>query len=247
MDHVTQIFQAEDLLDTDKIRMGITSQATSAGTISLSRTSTCHQAFTGTTAGQIIQLPNATTLTAGWTFFIWNESTKSISIKDFGLNALLNVPAKFNCIATLKDISTSNGYWLLTRSSPGSGGSGVTPPFIFSYAGGANSGIYLRTGSVPTSDTGQDIKGLNYIVEIQVSSKLVIPSNQSPATIQFQQRTGVSTFVDIVGASVTLTTGQYKGTSGPISVSIGPDWELACYVSTGQFSSPVAILYLDPQ
>ena len=182
---------AEGLTDTNKIRMGLTPYTTSAGTVVLTATSTCHQAFIGTVAGQIIQLPDATTLTNGWTYFIWNDSIHSIYLKDNGSNAVLTIPGKFNCIASLKDNSTSNGYWLVTRSSPGTGGSGVTPPFIFSYAGGANNGTYLRTGSVPTSDTGQDIKGTNYIVEIQVSSKVVIPSNQSPATIQFQHRTGV--------------------------------------------------------
>lgn len=239
----------EGLNDIKSLRTQATVQNTVAGTLPLVLASEMVQIFDGTVAGQIVKMPDATTLSVGHRFEIWNLSTQTIDVKNYTPTTLFTLLRQRKAWLVLKNNTTSAGVWAYSQSDvdPGRQTSGVVPPFIFSYTGVVNSGIYLRTGSVPTSDTGQVIKGDNYITEIQVANKQLVPSNQSPATIQFQRRTDVSTFVDITGASVTLTTGQYKGSSGLLSIPIGTDWELACYCTAGSVSSPVVVLYVVPQ
>jgi hypothetical protein len=245
MDFTTQIIQAEDMTDTDKLRMGITTQATSAGTLSLTRSSTCHQVFTGTIAGQIVKLPDATTLLVGFTYFFWNESTQTIAIQNNGSTQLQIAPATFNCIVVLRDNTTANGTWLISRASPGGGGTGVTPPFLFSKSGGCAVGAYLYVGQVVSSKTGQVIIGSNNIVKLTASNSGNLASN---TVIQLQRRTGVSTFTDIVGASVTIPSGQYNAhvQLSPI-IAIGADWEISCYNKSGSsLGDPIILVYAEP-
>jgi hypothetical protein len=247
VDHYIGILNAEDLLNTDKFRTGLTAQATISGTLSLTRVSTCQQVFTGTTAGQIVKLPDATTLIYGFTYLIWNESTKSITIQNDGGTSLLIIPSQFNCIVSLRDATTTNGLWLLSRSTPGGGGSGVTPPFIFSKSGGAGVNSYLKTGEVLTSKTGQLIKGSNYIVELNCSNSATVGGTLG-AIIKMQRRTGLSTFVDIPSATVTVPSGSYSGQSTGMLVSLGLDWELSCYNSGPEnLIDPVVTMFLIPQ
>jgi hypothetical protein len=125
------------------------------------------------------------------------------------------------------------------------GGTGVVPPFIFSKDGNATVGTYLRTGTVPTNLTGQLIKGTNYIVEISVSNVTAVGST---TRIQFVRRTARTTNVDIANAYVDILSGEYKGANTGISIEIGPDWEIGCYVKSGvSLSNAVAVIYLTPK
>jgi len=245
MDHVTQILQAEDLLDTDKMRMGFTTQATSAGTLALARTSTCHQTFTGVTAGQIVTLPDATTLMVGWTYFFWNEASVTVSVRNNSSTQLFILPALFNAVIVLRDNSTVNGAWSWSRSNPGGGGTGVTPPFLFSKSGGTAVGAYLYVGQVVSSVTGQLIVGTNQMVKITASNGNTLGSN---TVIQFQRRTGVSSFTDIVGASITIPSGSYSAHAELATpVALGPDWEIACYNKSGSsLNNPIVLMYVEP-
>lgn len=129
--------------------------------------------------------------------------------------------------------------------NPPGGGSGVTPPFVFSKSGNATVGTYLRTGEAVGSKTGQLIKGLNYIVEVNASNGA---NAGSTTRIQFQRRTAVSTFSDITGAFVDIPSGTYKGQNTGLSISLGPDEEVSCYVKSGStLSDPVVTLFLSPQ
>jgi len=241
MPNIIDTLVSEGLIDTKSFRSQIVTTTTSASTLSLSLSSELVQAFIGSVAGQLVKLPDATTLQNGHRFEIWNLSSNTLTAQHNDTSALVTIGINQVFIGILRDNTTSNGVWMYQLAGKQTGG--VTPPFIFSFAGGANIGTYLRSGSVPTSDTGQVLKGTNRIVEIHVSSKAVVASN---STIQFQRRSAVSTRSDISGAFVTLPTGQYKGSSGPLNIIIGPDWEMACYTSLGSFSSPVVVLYLEP-
>lgn len=153
----------------------------------------------------------------------------------------------------LPGLDPSNGYVLTWNSTTkiweakavGANSNGVTPPFVFSKDGNCTVGTYLRTGTVPTNLTGQDIKGSNYIVEIRASNS----SNVASTTrIQFVRRTAVSTFTDIAGAYIDIPAGSYRGERQGISIAIGPEWEIGCYVQSGStLSNVVCMIFLISQ
>ena len=129
--------------------------------------------------------------------------------------------------------------------NPPGGGSGVTPPFVMSKSGNATVGTYLRVGESVSSNTGQLIKGVNYLIEMSVSNGSNVASN---TVLQVQRRTGVNTFVDLAGASVTIPAGSYKATNTGLTISIGPDEEISAYVKSGStLDNPILMIYCTPQ
>jgi hypothetical protein len=124
---------------------------------------------------------------------------------------------------------------------------GVSPGFIFSKSGGSGVGAYLKTGEVLTSNTGQLIRGLNYITQINASTS-ANQTNAGGATLQLQRRTGLNTFVDIAGATVNIPNGSFSATHTGLSISIGSDWEISCYnTGPGNVSDCVVTLFVTPQ
>lgn len=83
--------------------MGYTSTATAAGTTVLTNASSYYQQFTGTST-QTITLPVTSTLQAGWTFHIVNNSTGNLTINSSGGNLVItvipNTTAMVTCIGT---------------------------------------------------------------------------------------------------------------------------------------------------
>ena len=246
MSHIVDTIVSEGLADTKSFRTQATVQATTASTITLTTSSEMLQVFTGTTAGQIVRLPAANTgLLIGHRYEIWNLSTVTIAINNTGSVTQLTLLSQRSATFILQDNTTANGVWSYIQADviPGRQSNSVTPPFIFSYNGGAGVGTYLRTGSVPTNTTGQRIKGTNTVLEIDVSASANVTAT---TTIQFQRRTAVSTFSNITGATVTLSAGQYTASNTGLSIPIGPDWEVSCYVSVGSLTNPVVVIYPVP-
>jgi hypothetical protein len=99
---------------TSAFSLTASTQATVAGTKVLVQSSNTDQVFTGTTAGQIVQLPNATTLTIGHRFEIWNLSTQQLAVRDAGSNLLATLNSNARTICVLVNNSTSNGVWSLS-------------------------------------------------------------------------------------------------------------------------------------
>jgi len=136
------------------------STTTSASTISLLDTSESQQVFTGTTAGQNVDFPDATTLDVGRVFVIWNDSTQVVAVNNNSSALLVNVPGTYRGIFTLTDNSTSAGVWtwmLMTESGSTSGlatKAGIIPAISFSgspktatvtFATSFSSGAYTIT------------------------------------------------------------------------------------------------------
>lgn len=216
------------------------------GTLTLTSASKMCQFLSGSATGFSIVLPNATTLSTGWKYEFYNTSTKSITLKDSTGTAIFSLATQSWTFARLQVNTPASGTWFVYQIwGGGAGGSGVTPPFIFSKSGGTAVGSYLYVGQVVTSKTGQDILGTNKLVKIGVSNASNLASN---TVVQFQRRTGLATFVDIAGAAATVPSGSYKSStilSSP--VAIGPDWEISCYNKSGSsLSDPIVILYVVP-
>lgn len=89
-------------------------QATANSAKVLVKASNTDQIFTGTTAGQILRFPVATTLQVGHRFEVWNFSTQNIAIQDAGSNLLTTLKPNARTTCVLRDASTSNGVWGLS-------------------------------------------------------------------------------------------------------------------------------------
>lgn len=84
------------------------------GTTTLTAASSLCQQFTGTASGHSLFLPNATTLTDGWIYEIWNFSSTILLIKDAGGNVLTSLRANSHTVVLLRSNATANGTWALT-------------------------------------------------------------------------------------------------------------------------------------
>jgi hypothetical protein len=108
-------FQSEGRLRGSGLIVDLSTQATANSTLSLTVSSNTNQNFSGTTAGQIVKLPDATTLLNGRVFYIWNQSTQSIALQDNGGNALRTIRADTAVCCVLVSNGTSNGSWVIEK------------------------------------------------------------------------------------------------------------------------------------
>lgn len=88
-----------------------TTQAVANSTLSLTSTSATTQFFTGTTMGQIVSLPNATTLTIGTNYKIVNLSTTCLQVVD-NASGMIDVVLPLNTLeCTVQDVGIAAGAW----------------------------------------------------------------------------------------------------------------------------------------
>jgi hypothetical protein len=98
----------------DRLATPATSQATANTTTTLDAGSSRTWIFTGTVAGQIFRLPDATTLIANTCYELWNFSTQTIAIQDNSGTLLATLRANAQTFIFLRDNTTSAGIWALT-------------------------------------------------------------------------------------------------------------------------------------
>ena len=94
-----------------------TSTAVSAGTIALTASSSRGQIFTGTTGGQIVNLPDATTLVIGDTFNLINSSDPLVILRDGSSVYKTTLLPTRQITATLINNSTTAGSWSFVDTS----------------------------------------------------------------------------------------------------------------------------------
>jgi hypothetical protein len=121
---------------------------------------------------------------------------------------------------------------------------------VFSRSGtGLANGTYLWTGNVATNLTGQIVRGNAYLTAIYASNSKTFTTGA--ATFKVQRRTGLTTFVDIPGATFQINNNTYftETVYTLPGIAIGSNWELALqFVSGGGGpSNPVIVLYFVPQ
>ena len=84
-----------------------------ATTLTLTASSNFLQIFSGSTAGQIVVLPNATTLQNGRSFRFINNATVSVVLENASLAVLYTLPARSLIECTLNSNATSAGDWIV--------------------------------------------------------------------------------------------------------------------------------------
>lgn len=94
-----------------------TSVEMSSGTYQLLNTSNSQIIFTGSTSGQIVNLPDATTLRIGWNFILWNAGSVSFALQNYANGVIVTVNAGEVASITVNNVSTSAGTWNFQKSS----------------------------------------------------------------------------------------------------------------------------------
>ena len=100
-------------------------RATTASTLTLTDTSNTAQVFTGTTVGQIVKLPDATTLPSGMRFELYNKSTQAIEVRDAGNTVLFTLSQTSIAYVILELNSTGAGAWIYWQVFVSSLASGI--------------------------------------------------------------------------------------------------------------------------
>lgn len=140
------------------IRHDITSNLTSAFAVVLSTSSTQVQRFTGSTA-QVVKLPDATGLRAGYWYTVINESTAALTVSNSGSTALYTLAASSQTApksATfyVTSTATAGGPWSVDPGNATSGGSGGAKEYWQGYhAGDCYFGLNSASYGVPDPDS----------------------------------------------------------------------------------------------
>lgn len=100
-------------------------QATAASTLTLTVASNMTQYFTGTTAGQIVRLPSATTLAIGQRYEFYNQSNQSITVQDGSGATLFTLSQTSIAYITLQTNATVAGGWIAWQVFVSSQASGI--------------------------------------------------------------------------------------------------------------------------
>ena len=104
------LYDANKNLNANNFITGYTSTTTSGVAINLTAASNCIQRYTGT-ENQLIQLPNANTLTTGRQFYFINDSSGQLQVRYFAATDFVTIPSGGNLIITLVEINNINGTW----------------------------------------------------------------------------------------------------------------------------------------
>lgn len=110
-----------DYLEIERERLGA-GQSTvrpitpSASTIQLLASDANIMIFSGGVAGQLLNLPLATSVPLGQEYIIYNRSDFSISLRYQDGSSFFVIPAYSKTVVTAQDVSTANGDWFLVQS-----------------------------------------------------------------------------------------------------------------------------------
>lgn len=140
-----------------------TYQAAANTTITLTASSKLLHIFTGAVAGQIIKLPNATTLNTGHRYEFWSKDAASLTVKYNDNTTLTGVGATQRTTITLVDNTTTNGVWVADSNFSGGGGSGTDlDTKQFGRQGTISNNTVLLTLNNVLGDTSPDVAAYDY-------------------------------------------------------------------------------------
>lgn len=111
MPNILDSQQVEGLSNVQSVRVLPTIQATANSTLTLALASSSVYIFTGTVAGQILKMGAANTYLAGHFYYVYNNASVSIAIKDNAGTLICNLPANCQAFLIAQDVSTSAGIW----------------------------------------------------------------------------------------------------------------------------------------
>ena len=138
----------------NNIAFGTATTTTAGGTTVLTVASPAVQNFTGTSA-QNVQLPDATTLILGHIYYINNQSSNNVSIKNNAGTTLYTVSGGGATQLTLITNGTANGTWQQSAFIPNNVNWGTTGLFATSTTASFSSLTLGTALTAPNGGTGQ--------------------------------------------------------------------------------------------
>ncbi len=169
------------------------------GTLTLTNLSCFTQIISGESTGYKVVLPNATSLTNGWKFDIYNESMYTINVYLNDTTTLFSaiLPASFLAL-TLESSTTTNGSWLRWATYTGGTASG-----ILHYDVSSDTPYTLSAGTADTLITGMTITPQQGEYSIWYEGSLEISGNNTVVrTTLYQNNTLINESVRTVRSSV---------------------------------------------
>lgn len=151
-DLIQKTASIEEIAEINTLVLDRTIVSTINSTIVMTNTSTSQQIFTGSTAGLVMQLPNATTLRSGLFYLFWNRSTVDVTVKlNDTSTTLVTINPNKKVTIVLQDNSTTNGTWIYNQDNTGVYDSSM--PMHFGESGSVgNTYLFECTTSKISSD-----------------------------------------------------------------------------------------------
>jgi len=198
IDNVT----VEGLVDHKSLRTQVLATVSSASTLSLTVASEMIQVITGSTSGQIVKLPDATTLTVGYRYEIWNATSVNVTVNDNSSATLLLLAPNERATFILQTATPAAGVWLwsvMVKNSTAEQfsvtypGTGLAVNFTGGTARFNGTSTAVASGSITL---GASISGFIYVNTAgTVTSGTTLPDNVMP----------LATFTTSVSAVTALT------------------------------------------
>ena len=207
----------------DNIKMGYSTTVTAAGTTTLTATSNYRQLFTGTTI-QTVALPVTSTLVAGMSYEIENNSTGNVTINSSGGNLVATVLpgtcAHVLCIGTTLTTAADWDADFISFSAVTGTGSAVlatSPTLVTPALGTPSSGTLTSCTGLPIS-TG--VSGLG----TGVATALAVNTGSAGAVVLFNGALGTpssGTLTNATGLPVSGITSSTSTALGLGSIELG--------------------------
>lgn len=220
MPNITNNITVEGLTNTLNFRGALTTQATSAGTLTLSLASAMNQEFTGSTSGQIVNLGVATNYSVGHEWWLYNESSTFISIRNNAGTELVSLAPSYRIRVILANNATSAGVWILGVVVASSAGGTLTAMFASTAASVSNK--FLDTENIAASDTLPAVSARSSVLNLVTYSNASLVSS---GTIEL--------YINGILTLTTPFTTTAQTFTSVISVAVMAGDKLSCKIGNG--------------
>jgi hypothetical protein len=214
---------------------------TSASTLTLNSFSTGYQIFDGVTAGQILNLGDATTyFKDGHSYFILNDSSEDIIIENSGGTDLFTLKPNFGVIAVLEDGSTANGVWrflLFLDNTLEFVANSASPGFTWGRSGNLSSGTWLLNDTVPSNKAGRYV----FLNNAEVTKLFTSSEELDTYDIGIYSHEGNETNLTLLATRSVVAS---RGAEFDIAVLVPKDKQLAIRITAGSAKNLTAGLSL---
>jgi len=232
-DPVTGDFNNTRILATRGFSTDLTTITSASQTTTMLSTDAYCYVVTGSTTGQIIKLPDATTLRVGHEFWVNNSSTVQITVQDFGASDSFVLNPGSSANVKLRDNSTTSGVWIRQISIANTLSSMYA--VSCSYSSNAGTGRYLEFWpSNPSDSSPFKIITTTVLVGLAINS-----TSSTTGTVSIFKNSNFTTAIATI--SLTSQTSNYLSN---LSILLDSGDTLSVQVTSGSLSKPGCSLYL---
>jgi hypothetical protein len=178
---------SEGLVDLAQLRSQVNAVTVAASTQTMTNADVRIQSYTGATAGQIVKLPSALTITVGYEWLFLNDASVNISLQNSAATLQTLIGPSQRCLAICTDTGSAAGVWSISifEKSPSGEQFKFTYPgtgLAVNYTGGnyrlngTLTAIAAGTITLPDSTNGTIYVDIDGVVKATTS----LPSSATP-------------------------------------------------------------------